>query len=114
MPIPHSESAVVPEEKLTGYLLNLAHPVGGPKARWFVLRGFDAKLSTNLEYQLLGIVRASDDFVEEMTLYGAKYIVRGTLECPDGSRPRIVTVWIVETGSLAPRFVTAYPDEVDS
>nr|WP_231934555.1 DUF6883 domain-containing protein [Botrimarina colliarenosi] len=63
---------------------------------------------------MLGIARTSDDFAEEMTLYGAKYVGRGELECPDGARPRIVTVWIVETGTLAPRFVTAYPDEVDS
>jgi hypothetical protein len=28
---------------------------------------------------------------------------------PSGRRPRVRTIWLVETGELAPRFITAYP-----
>lgn len=114
MPIPHSDSAFVPEDKLTGYLLNPAHPIGGPKARWFLARGFSGVQPERLEAVLLKLVRNSDDFTEEMTLYGTKHAVRGELECPDGGRPLMVTVWIVETGSTRPRLVTAYPEEAAS
>ena len=41
MKIPNANAAFVPPEKLTGYLLALAHPVGGPKARFFRAHGFD-------------------------------------------------------------------------
>ena len=28
---------------------------------------------------------------------------------PSGRRPRVRAIWLVETGKLAPRFITAYP-----
>ncbi len=109
MPIPHSDSAIVPDEKVTYYLLNPSHSVGGPKARWLFSRGFDLTAPSELKNALLEIVGSSEDYSEElMTLYGAKYVVRGDLECPDNSRP-----WIAETGSNAPRLVTAYPEKAD-
>lgn len=40
MKLPHVESAVVPERKITHYLLNPAHPAGGSKARFFLRHGF--------------------------------------------------------------------------
>lgn len=32
MAFPDAENAIVMEDKIRDYLLNLAHPVGGPKA----------------------------------------------------------------------------------
>ncbi|QDT68574.1 hypothetical protein MalM25_14970 [Planctomycetes bacterium MalM25] len=109
MPVKNCTSAIVPATKLNDYLLNPAHPVGGPKARWFLARGFHASKPELLRDALLAIVRSSEDFTEEMTLYGAKHLVRGELECPDDSRRSILTIWITETGAAAPRLVTAYP-----
>jgi hypothetical protein len=40
---------------------------------------------------------------------GTTYLVEGPLETPSSRRPRLRTVWLVETGKLAPRFITAYP-----
>jgi hypothetical protein len=40
---------------------------------------------------------------------GTTYLVEGPLETPLGRKPRLRTVWLVETGELAPRFITAYP-----
>jgi len=112
MPIPDANSAHVPALKVAGHLLNLSHPVGGPKARWFSARGFDASDAAELTEALVRIVRSSDDYHSEVSRYGTKYVVRGQLECPDGSRPTIETVWIVESGSSHPRLITAYPVEV--
>jgi len=41
--------------------------------------------------------------------HGVKYVMEGVLETPSGIAPRILTVWILETGETNPRFVTAYP-----
>ena len=38
--IPNFERAVVAAAKLKAYLLNLGHPKGGPKARFFLANGF--------------------------------------------------------------------------
>jgi len=43
--------------------------------------------------------------------YGKRYSVDGAIETPDNRQPRptVRTVWILETGSRAPRLITAYP-----
>lgn len=40
---------------------------------------------------------------------GTTYLVEGPLETPSGRRPRLRTIWLVETSKFAPRFITAYP-----
>jgi len=35
MPLPDAKRAVVADEKVCDYLLNLSHPDGGSKAVWF-------------------------------------------------------------------------------
>ncbi|MEX2286896.1 MAG: DUF6883 domain-containing protein [Planctomycetaceae bacterium] len=111
MPIPNADSAFVPPQKLRDYLLNSSHPVGGPKARWFLALGYHPSRGERLEADLLEIVHNRSDYVEEQTRFGMKYVVRGELDSPNGTRADVQTVWIVETNMTAPRLVTAYPDE---
>ena len=40
MPLPNANEAIVPREKIEYYLLDLAHPIGGGKARFFLPFGF--------------------------------------------------------------------------
>jgi hypothetical protein len=110
MPIPNADAAVVPEEKLTGYLLNEGHTVGGAKARWFGARGFVRANASELADALLDLVRSSEEFVTEATRYGAKHVVRGDLSCPDGRVEAIMTVWMTPVDASSPRLVTAYPE----
>jgi hypothetical protein len=42
MKLPNAQSAIVPERKITHYLLNPAHPAGGSKAAFFLRFGFTA------------------------------------------------------------------------
>lgn len=98
----------VSEQKVRMYLLNINHPVGGPKARFFLARGF---LET--EWQVLDKAlrrHPVDNPIEgtEQTDYGLKLTVRCHVQTPDGTNPCIRTVWMVEAGA-SPRLVTAYP-----
>ena len=111
MPIPNAESAFIPPEKLGDYLLNLAHPVGGPKARWFVSIGYHPGNPDQLESDLLEIVRNSVDYVVEETRFGVKYVVSGQLRTPNGNLASVRTVWITESDVPQPRLVTAYPED---
>lgn len=108
MAFPDADRAIVPEEKLREYLLNLAHPVGGPKAAWFASVGYTLDNWRNLADDLLGVARNGDDLVAKRSPFGVKYEVTGQIGRP-GHRPAaVVTVWIVE-GNGPPRLVTAYP-----
>jgi hypothetical protein len=111
MPIPDADSAVVPSAKITDYLLNLSHPVGGPKARWFLALGYKLDQPEQLASDLQCLVRTSDQFVVETTSFGVKYKVKGSLTSPTGQVADIVAVWIIEMGSSEPRLVTVVPDK---
>lgn len=109
MSIPDANSAFVPDEKLSGYLLDVQHPVGGSKAKWFLSLGYDPAVPSVLESDLLNLVRTSDDFVEKKSSFGTKYVVRGKITSPDGAVANVETVWIVEPSDPRPRLVTAIP-----
>lgn len=111
MAVPNAENAVVYESKVRDYLLNLSHPVGSSKARWFFSIGYTSADVARLIGDLTRIAQESNDFVEEQTEFGLKYIVNGIINSPNGILAKITTVWIVEPSKNEVRFVTAFPDE---
>ena len=110
MPIPDAERAVITNEKVRDYLLNLEHPDGGSKAVWFHALGYSQSNWHDLADDLLTIARNCDNFATETTRFGVKYKVRGSIGRPDHRTGNVLTVWIVEDDQ-PPRLVTAYPDE---
>ena len=109
MNLPRAEDVVVLRNKIENYLLHLGHPIGGDKARFFFRFGFrreewivlaDALRRHAREHPVASSVSDAD---------GVTYLVEGPLATPSGRQPRVRSVWLVETGELAPRFITAYP-----
>jgi filamentous hemagglutinin len=98
----------VPEAKIADYLLNPAHPVGSPKAKFFTSFGFSRTDSPGMAAALAE--HPLRNAIEETTAtrHGAKHLVRCSFATPDGRNPCIVTVWMKE-GDAPARFVTAYP-----
>jgi hypothetical protein len=109
MRLPNAENARVLAVKLTGYLLSTAHPRGRGKALFFHLFGFRHDTPEVLEQALLRhaldneVVRTID------APHGTKYEIEGKLLAPDGRTPMVKSVWIIDKGSVVPRFVTALP-----
>jgi hypothetical protein len=109
MRLSDAESAVVPSEKLVGYLLSLAHPVGRSKAVFFRSLGYDETDTELLAAGLMAIAVDNEVAEVETTEFGTKYVVEGLLATPGGVATTLRTVWLVRSGEVAPRFVTAYP-----
>ena len=107
--LPNRESAYVPEQKLTEYLLSETHPDGRSKARLFYAAGFDMTKVNILEQGLISIAQTGHVEAVTTTVHGTKYVVDGTLTSPNGNLIQIRTVWIIDIGQYAPRLVTAYP-----
>lgn len=109
MKLPNYEDAVVPERKITAYLLSLTHRDGRSKAAFFIRFGFlvdDWELLANA----LRRHAADHEVVEvEATPFGTSYTVEGPLITPDGRSAQVRVVWFIETGEHIPRLVTAYP-----
>lgn len=109
MKLPNSHLAFVPDAKLFDYLLSPSHPEGGPKASFFLAAGYAAENAEKLRNELLRIAREGI-LKQEMSIEcGQKYIVEEMLT--RDSRPGIPlrTIWVIDKGTSAPRFVTAYP-----
>jgi hypothetical protein len=111
MKLPNASRAVVEEEKIVGYLLNLQHRFGASKARFFAQFGFRQVDWTILADALREHGRQHEVSKVKETGYGPRYEVEGELSCPDGRRPRVRTVWQMDKRHLAPRLITAYPLE---
>ena len=107
MPLPHADRAVVDPRKLSAYLLNVAHPVGGPKARFFLAMGFAAARADELGQALLRHAQLRDVVAVRPSRFGDLYELRCAIEAPDGSAPCIRSVW--QLRPAGPRLITAYP-----
>jgi hypothetical protein len=109
MKLPNIDKATIPEEKITQYLLSSTHPEGKDKAAFFTAFGF-----TIDEWQTLAIAlieHAHEHFVVRVIFgqFGARYLVEGALNTPDGRRPLVRVVWFIDMDGDFPRLVTAYP-----
>ena len=110
MPLPGLDRAEISPAKLRDYLLNLRHPVGRAKARYFLSLGFRRNRWYELRNALL--VHAAHGTVLALPPgpFGQRYLVRGTIQGPAGAAGRVLAVWIVAEAS-APRLITAYPED---
>ncbi|KMO34413.1 hypothetical protein VQ03_23430 [Methylobacterium tarhaniae] len=99
----------VPGSKLVHHLLNVDHPKGGPKARFFLAFGFDPGQPEIMAEAL--IMQATDArcILRSVELGPCRrMIVEGPMETPDGRRPRVRSVWQLQDG-LMWRLLTAVP-----
>ncbi|UTH47968.1 hypothetical protein KBW81_14940 [Loktanella salsilacus] len=101
----------VPEEKLTKYLLKLDHPVGGPKARFFIetleILPEDWRY---LADQFCQAAQNSDFYRLDVKQYG---VMHGAVVLVTGRNGRVATVetgWKLEQDGPA-ILVTAYPTD---
>lgn len=109
MQLPNRINAFIQLSKLTGYLLLETHPEGGSKAKFFRALGFNEMNLAVLESELLAIARKLPVNKVVKTEHGSKYVMIGSISTPVGQSVTILTVWIIDEGESAPRFVTARP-----
>ena len=109
MELPNSDKCRVPEGKITGYLLSLAHEDGRTKAAFFLRFGFTPSDWIVLATALKEHASQHDVVRVEESPFGKRYIIEGHIQTPDGRAPSIRSVWFIENGTDIPRLVTAYP-----
>lgn len=111
MTLPYLENAVVPEKKLSHYLLSATHDDGAGKAKFFRLFGYGPDDWPAMATALLDHVREHGIVAEEGTTFGTRYVAEGPMNAADGRRPNLRSIWFIDIGRDVPRFVTAYPLE---
>ncbi|MEH2391598.1 MAG: DUF6883 domain-containing protein [Nostoc sp.] len=109
MKLPNYELAVVPQRKITEYLLSPTHPDGRSKQKFFTAFGFSVEDWETFAKALLNHVADNCVTKIEDSPFGTRYAVEGILLSPDGRNPMIRSAWFIETGETIPKFVTSYP-----
>ena len=106
--IPNADRAIVAQEKLTAYLLNMSHKRGAAKARLLLSVGYQSNAPGQLESDLraqhlpLDVPRTSEN------TYGVVYEIEGPIKTPSGKIVRFCSIWQVDTGTDVSRFITMY------
>ncbi|WP_425339765.1 DUF6883 domain-containing protein [Methylobacterium platani] len=97
--------------KISGYLLNPAHPSGGPKARYFISYGFDPSEPGMLAAALLAHPACPSSVSQppKVTPYDVRFMFEGPIASPTGLTGRVRSVWQVLGSDLVGRLITAYP-----
>jgi hypothetical protein len=108
-PLANADRSIVPERKVTGYLLSETHPDGRGKARFFSAHGFAVSDWRALAAALRRHAVEHPVVEEVETDFGTRYVVDGILHAPDGRKPEVRVVWFIERGEEVPRLVTAFP-----
>jgi hypothetical protein len=108
MILPNPESAIIDEDKLSGYSLNTEHSEGKHKARVFKSAlNMDASNSDYLRSALLHAVSNCDAIPAKRNAYGQKYVIDFPLSHQDKTAT-IHSVWIVRSDEDFPRLITCY------
>ncbi len=113
MKLPNLERAYVPPEKITRYLLDISHDEGRGKALFYFQVGFSLVQWEELAQALIRHAQEHEVSKAEMTRFGTRYVVEGTLKTPSGRNVQLRSVWFISNGEPQPRLVTAYPREED-
>lgn len=102
---------MIPAAKLRDYVLNAAHPQGGPKARVFAaVLGFTQADWRYLRDQLLVAVQTAPATLRGSTQWGELYEVLVEIRGYAGRTARVRTGWICRLEDERPHLTTAYVD----
>lgn len=96
--------------KITQYLLNLNHPKGASKARFFMSMGYTLETFYLLAEALRGVAARYPPVKMVNEVHGSMYVIDGKVDTPTRQQVGLRTVWVVESDK-APRLVTAYPNK---
>lgn len=78
--LPDANSAVVPRGKVEDYLLNLEHPIGGGKAKFFARFGFCRERWEELAGALRGHAQENPVAATSQDADGVTYVIEGGIK----------------------------------
>jgi hypothetical protein len=110
MKLPGAERSIVSPDKVREYLLSPVNPRAKGKAAFFQVLEFTLDEWGVLQSALLDMAQNGLATPGQVSEFGTKYEIHGTIAGPLGRQAVIRTVWIVDAGEDYPRLVTAYPD----
>ena len=108
--VPGAEEAVAEDAKFRDYLLNLEHPLGGAKARYFLGLGWSQERWQELRDHFLAQLPFVEGRFSRENEYNGAADFRAIIDVPrqDGEMVPVGTYWQVHP-DYPTKFLTAYP-----
>jgi len=95
MKLPNVEAAIVPQAKITGYLLSPTHESGKGKAGFFNRFGYSPEQWEELAQALLQHAAENEVAKVEDSPFGKRFVIEGEMRTPDGRTPVVRTVCLL-------------------
>ncbi|MBI3795165.1 MAG: hypothetical protein HY280_10650 [Nitrospinae bacterium] len=102
-----SSDVVIPDEKLTKYLL--VHRLWDDKSKFLGLAGFTKDNPTELKKALVVLARDCEAIYDGDSEYGEFFRTEGVLMGPNGRALKVTAVWLRWKADGQVRFVTLKP-----
>jgi len=99
--------AFIAPEKISRYLLRWRPE--DDKSSFLARAGYTAEQSERLRQDIRSQLLPLDAEFLEVTEYGPKYQIRGSLRGPNGAGLHVITIWMTEEASQQTKFITLYP-----
>jgi hypothetical protein len=110
MRLPNAENAIIAEDKLAGYVLDVGHRRGGGKAKLLRSLGYEARHWRRLADDLRQQHLTAEVIEERNAVWGKRYDIVAPLTGPSGDAVLFRSIWQVDLGSDRPRLITMYPE----
>jgi hypothetical protein len=110
MNLPNAENAIIAEDKILKYLLDLQHRRGSSKAKLLHSLGYEPK-----HWQLLADDLRRQHLTSEVielrdTVWGKRYEIVAPLTGLSGDTVLFRSIWQIDLGTNHPRLITMYPE----
>ncbi len=111
MKLPNYQQAIVPQKKITQYLLSLTHPDGKSKAKFFLKFSFTPDAWEIMASAFMKHIADHELVKIEPSPFGTRYVIECELITPDGRNPCVRSIWFIaiEDEDHIPQLVSAYP-----
>lgn len=102
-----SADALIAPEKLSRYLLRWRPE--DDKSAFLARAGYTLENADQLRQDIRSQLLSLDAEYLELTEYGEKPALRGSLRGPNGVELPVITIWMIEAASQQTKFITLYP-----
>lgn len=106
MDLKQFERIEIETNKLSDYLLNIQHPDGFSKAKFFLAHKFNEE---NLLKSLLNHLESNDSIKTIQVVFGTKYVIEAKITAPDNYTFTLRSIWMKSRINNVLKFVSAYP-----
>jgi hypothetical protein len=110
MKVPNADQAIIAQDKLCNYLLNVTHRRGAAKAKLLLAMGYRPDHWQQLEADIRSQHLSAEVESTVNNEYGMRFDILAPLQGPSARAVMFRSVWQIDTGTEVPRLITMYPE----